>query len=251
MSKWSKEADWETFLTKTIKTGSLPGNKVAEKCGIPFGAWLEMANKANRIGKEATIKWARESLEKIQAKVPEELSAKRDAELSEKYTIVTNLGWSGSAYYIVNGENADEVLRWGEKALTFTSREEAERFAAEVFPGENGKNYIEHIENWENEGGHIDADNLSYKDGHLKEKTSTPETYAKNIAWDTDGAPSSELGLPDRILIPPAIAKEGEEAISDYITQETGFCHYGFEIENVPKERDIHKNKAKPAAIRL
>lgn len=242
MSKWSKEADWNTFLKETIKTGALPGNKFAEKCGIPFGAWLEMANKANRMGNVAIVKWATESLAKIQKPGSTWLSDQKDRELANSYTIITNLGWSGNAYYIVNGESAQEVLQWGEKALTFFNHKDAERFAAEVFAGENGENRIELIKDWENPVGHIVADNLSYQDGHLKEKVQSPAAYAKNIKWDADGVDMEETVLPERICIPEDIAKEGDEAISDYITQETGFCHKGYELETVQKKKR-HKTR--------
>lgn len=240
MSEWSRNADWERFLRETIKLGDLPSTQFAKDCGIPFGAWLEMANKANRIGKTSTIKWATESLEKITKKEAsqETSSDEKDQELAERYTIITNLGWSASAYYIVNADESNEILRWGEKALTFTSKKEAERFASEVFSGKRDLYNIENIENWENEGGHLLADNLTIQDGHLKERKENKILYAKNIDWDTDGESPCELGLPDRILIPPEVATEGDEKISDYITQETGFCHKGFELEeSLPKKR--------------
>ena len=66
---------------------------------------------------------------------------------------------------------------------------------------------------------------------------------AINIKWDTDG---EKVDLPNEIEIPPFIngcdsdicedQKQGkpcslvEEAISNYITDETGFCHTGFDI---------------------
>ena len=48
---------------------------------------------------------------------------------------------------------------------------------------------------------------------------------AVNIIWDTDG---ENIALPTEIDIPNGMT-DGEE-ISDYITDETGFCHYGFEL---------------------
>ena len=239
MSEWSRKADWEKYLRETIKIGDLPGTKFAEECGIPFGAWFEMANKSNRIGKEKTIEWAIESLEKLskEKKEKEEQSFEKDQELCEKYTIVTNLGFSQSAYYIATpkGKEEEKILRWGEQALTFKSKEEAMRFAGEVFPSTDEYRIAE-IDNWENEGGHIAADNLSYKDGHLREKGKTQAVYAKNIVWDTDGEDPLALGLPDRLPIPEKVAEEGDDAISDYITQETGFCHKGFEIDKVARK---------------
>lgn len=56
-----------------------------------------------------------------------------------------------------------------------------------------------------------------------------------NIQWDVDNEYERSF-LPDEILIPDSIAQDkngivNEEAISDFITEETGFCHYGFEFE--------------------
>lgn len=71
---------------------------------------------------------------------------------------------------------------------------------------------------------------------------------AYNIEWDTDDINPEELDLPTEIEIPPNITDEDE--ISDYISDITGFCHYGFELSdalpngftlNEPKK---YKNKA-------
>ena len=53
---------------------------------------------------------------------------------------------------------------------------------------------------------------------------------AVNIMWDVDYVEDLE-GLPAEIEIPDWIEGEDEEAISDYISDVTGFCHYGFEID--------------------
>lgn len=50
---------------------------------------------------------------------------------------------------------------------------------------------------------------------------------AINIKWDVDYEEQLE-DLPTEIEIPNGM--EDEEEISDYITDETGFCHYGFEL---------------------
>lgn len=50
---------------------------------------------------------------------------------------------------------------------------------------------------------------------------------AINIIWDVDY--EEDLGnLPNEIEIPEGMTDE--EEISDYITDETGFCHKGFEL---------------------
>ena len=58
---------------------------------------------------------------------------------------------------------------------------------------------------------------------------------ATNSQWATDGDQEVFDELPTGIEIPKDfISKNGEvdkDAVSDYISDETGFCHYGFEIE--------------------
>ena len=49
---------------------------------------------------------------------------------------------------------------------------------------------------------------------------------ATNIIWDTDG---EDVDLPTEIQLPPGMTDEDE--ISDYISDMTGFCHMGFELE--------------------
>lgn len=50
---------------------------------------------------------------------------------------------------------------------------------------------------------------------------------AVNIRWDVDFDEELET-LPTEISIPVGLVDEDE--ISDYITNETGFCHKGFEL---------------------
>lgn len=50
---------------------------------------------------------------------------------------------------------------------------------------------------------------------------------AVNIIWDVDYEEDLE-NLPTEIDIPNGMTDE--EEISDYITDETGFCHCGFEL---------------------
>lgn len=58
---------------------------------------------------------------------------------------------------------------------------------------------------------------------------------ATNIQWDTDGDQEVFDDLPTEIEIPEGFIDENgeidEEAVSDYISDGTGFCHAGFEIE--------------------
>ena len=52
---------------------------------------------------------------------------------------------------------------------------------------------------------------------------------AVNIQWDTDGDQELFGNLPKEIQIPNGVTDEDD--ISDYITELTGFCHFGFELE--------------------
>lgn len=62
---------------------------------------------------------------------------------------------------------------------------------------------------------------------------------ATNIIWnvdDVDAVELEELALPTEIEIPPEVLSAADddgyqEAISDYISDLTGFCHEGFRLE--------------------
>lgn len=63
---------------------------------------------------------------------------------------------------------------------------------------------------------------------------------AINIKWDTDGDKEVFNELPTEMIIPDELEemykKDKEfalEEISDWLSDETGFCHGGFEIEKV------------------
>lgn len=59
------------------------------------------------------------------------------------------------------------------------------------------------------------------------------QIVATCIQWDTDGDEELKEELPKEIKISPNVYNNGIEAISDYISNETGFCHEGFVVENV------------------
>ena len=50
---------------------------------------------------------------------------------------------------------------------------------------------------------------------------------AINILWDTDG---EEVDLPNEIEIPDWIDEDDDDEISDYLSDVTGFCHFGYEL---------------------
>lgn len=51
---------------------------------------------------------------------------------------------------------------------------------------------------------------------------------AINIKWDTDGDMEVLKQLPTEIEIPADMTDE--EEISDYLSDVTGFCHYGYDL---------------------
>ena len=54
---------------------------------------------------------------------------------------------------------------------------------------------------------------------------------AINIKWDVDN-PLELEDLPNEIEIPEELNNyECEDEISDYITEVTGFCHWGYDLE--------------------
>jgi hypothetical protein len=59
--------------------------------------------------------------------------------------------------------------------------------------------------------------------------------YATNIFWDTDGDKELAKSLPKEICIEKVCdiyegTDEQEEIISDFITNKTGFCHFGYDV---------------------
>ena len=50
---------------------------------------------------------------------------------------------------------------------------------------------------------------------------------AINILWDTDG---EEVDIPNEIEIPDWIDEDDDDEISDYLSDVTGFCHFGYEL---------------------
>ncbi len=51
---------------------------------------------------------------------------------------------------------------------------------------------------------------------------------AINILWDVDDDEKELVSLPDEIDIPEGMTDEDE--ISDYLSDETGFCYKGFDL---------------------
>lgn len=53
---------------------------------------------------------------------------------------------------------------------------------------------------------------------------------AVNIQWDTDGDEEALASLPTEVEIPETIT-EDDDAISDWLSDQFGFCHFGFAIQ--------------------
>nr|DAH62696.1 MAG TPA: hypothetical protein [Caudoviricetes sp.] len=69
---------------------------------------------------------------------------------------------------------------------------------------------------------------------------------AINIKWDTDGDKNVFNELPTEMIIPNELEelykKDREyalEEISDWLSDETGFCHAGFEVEKVITKESV------------
>lgn len=72
---------------------------------------------------------------------------------------------------------------------------------------------------------------------------------AINIKWDTDGDKDVFNELPMEMIIPNELEelykKDREyalEEISDWLSDETGFCHAGFEIEKVITKESVEND---------
>ena len=66
---------------------------------------------------------------------------------------------------------------------------------------------------------------------------------AYNIEWDTDNDKAIFAQLPKEIEIPEEVWKEYEEyqdedIISDYLSDDTGFCLFGFDLKVIDDEKE-------------
>lgn len=57
---------------------------------------------------------------------------------------------------------------------------------------------------------------------------------ATNIQWDTDGDKDVFDELPTEIELPNELTENeiDYDGIEDYLSNQTGFCHFGYELEN-------------------
>lgn len=56
--------------------------------------------------------------------------------------------------------------------------------------------------------------------------------FATKIKWDTDGDTEALASLPTEVEIPQEVANlDDDDAISDWLSDTFGFCHFGFGVE--------------------
>ena len=73
--------------------------------------------------------------------------------------------------------------------------------------------------------------------------------YATHIQWDTDGNDEIREQLPQTIPIPNGMTDE--EAISDYLSDQTGFCHKGFQLAETPNVKPFTRKLAKTIVAKV
>ena len=76
--------------------------------------------------------------------------------------------------------------------------------------------------------------NLSYWDNInnlIKENCEDIELLAYDIEWDTD---EEDIELPTEVVLPEGMIDENE--ITDYLSDLTHFCHYGFKVKEFDRE---------------
>lgn len=90
--------------------------------------------------------------------------------------------------------------------------------------------------------------------GKDNEEQSIPSGNIKvrvyNIKWDTDGDDPKELGLSDEMIIDVNHDEDFDidDEISDAISDESGYCHYGFDWELADDEEKINEDILLPKA---
>ena len=86
----------------------------------------------------------------------------------------------------------------------------------------------------------VDLSDLTGEKGF---KFMSKKHIAHDIRWDTDGDMKLFKTLPQEIEIPDEVWEDydngNDDALSDYVSNVTGFCHYGFEvrIEKIKEEK--------------
>ena len=70
----------------------------------------------------------------------------------------------------------------------------------------------------------VDSERIHYSRETHHDTIFESKRIATNIKWDTDG---EEVDLPNQMVIPDKV-HDDVNAIGDYLSDETGFCHFGF-----------------------
>lgn len=93
---------------------------------------------------------------------------------------------------------------------------------------------------------HIDFTAVLFANMKFLKRKPAVRFIAKNIKWDTDGDQESFDSLPQKVILPAKFSKENyedengdlgeaekiemQDDISDWLSNEYGFCHDGFEL---------------------
>lgn len=72
----------------------------------------------------------------------------------------------------------------------------------------------------------VDSERIHYSWENHHDITTENKRVATNIKWDTD---DEKVDLPNQMVIPDDIDDDAD-AIGDYLSDETGFCHLGFDL---------------------
>lgn len=72
----------------------------------------------------------------------------------------------------------------------------------------------------------VDSERIHYSWEAHHDVISESNRMATNIKWDTDG---EKVNLPNQMTIPDDV-DDDVDAIGDYLSDETGFCHFGFDL---------------------
>lgn len=70
----------------------------------------------------------------------------------------------------------------------------------------------------------VDSERIHYSRETHHDTIFESKRIATNIKWDTDG---EKVDLPNQMVIPDKV-HDDVNAIGDYLSDETGFCHFGF-----------------------
>lgn len=251
----SKKVEDRKIEAKQVNNMKIKYNKIYDKYDVitPDGRALEEFDT-----EEEAIEWAKEQKDFIKKREEDLIRANESKKITEGI----------DDDMIIEDTPAEELFNALNSAETFSveewNRASDEERIAMVKPillkfYENNKEKIN--DNWEDF-----MDLLEYYNWHTecrilrdlvngvltesiidsKNKVIESKLIVTNIKWDTDG---EDIDLPKEmeVELPEYIDEtdedEVDEYVSDYISDETGFCHYGFDIKEVKTEAVMTSNK--------